>query len=329
MLSLKKLSNTASVLASPSGGTLTVISFHRVEDPGFRSAVGQVGPDGFRTKLRWLKQCSSVVGLEEGLSRLREPGFRKHLSSITFDDGYRDNAEQALPILLDEGLKATFFVSTAFIEGEAMFSDVVAHALSRTGHERLDYPELGVSQKLLSDESERAALAVTLTERLKYLAPDLRDRLAQKLSEHLEVLPPRDLMMNAEQIRVLADHGMDVGSHTHRHVVGTTVEDHVFQIDVQRSIDALEAITGRRPAFFAFPNGRTGKDLGPNHRAIAERLRFRAAFTTDMGSVRVDSPQFGLPRFSPWADSKARFTFQMYMTSRLRFYDGDSHPVWA
>ena len=43
---------------------------------------------------------------------------------ITLDDGYRDNYDNAFPILQDAGMKATFFVVTDFIdEGRADYVD--------------------------------------------------------------------------------------------------------------------------------------------------------------------------------------------------------------
>jgi peptidoglycan/xylan/chitin deacetylase (PgdA/CDA1 family) len=37
---------------------------------------------------------------------------------FTFDDGYRDNFEFAAPILEDAGMRAVFFVTSGFVEGE-------------------------------------------------------------------------------------------------------------------------------------------------------------------------------------------------------------------
>ena len=38
--------------------------------------------------------------------------------AITFDDGYADNHDVAMPLLLRHGLSATFFIATGFVDGE-------------------------------------------------------------------------------------------------------------------------------------------------------------------------------------------------------------------
>lgn len=68
-----------------------------------------VTPEEFEKQLKWLKQKNiPVKSLNESVNN---KSHEDHWCvSITFDDGYADNYENALPILDKYGFKATFFI---------------------------------------------------------------------------------------------------------------------------------------------------------------------------------------------------------------------------
>jgi peptidoglycan/xylan/chitin deacetylase (PgdA/CDA1 family) len=63
---------------------------------------------------------------------------------ITFDDGYADNVEVALPILLRYEIAADFFVSTGFLDGGRMWNDTVIEAFRATPLDRVDLGDFGL-----------------------------------------------------------------------------------------------------------------------------------------------------------------------------------------
>ena len=98
-----------STLRAESGNPLSLLIFHRVlarPDP-----LNPYEPDvaHFERMLRWLRGYT-VLPLEQAIVRLREGGLPAGALSITFDDGYADNHDVALPILRRHGLSASFFV---------------------------------------------------------------------------------------------------------------------------------------------------------------------------------------------------------------------------
>ena len=78
-----------------------------------------IAPDDFRAQLQYLqKRGFQFVSLTDYLNALRLPyGSRAKQMAITFDDGWRDNHEFALPILQSLGLMATFYVVTGEMQG--------------------------------------------------------------------------------------------------------------------------------------------------------------------------------------------------------------------
>jgi len=71
------------------------------------------GEANFRTNLRFLKERTNVVSLDDFFAgRL---SWQRTNVVITFDDGYKSWISRALPALLDFGLPAVFFISSGFV----------------------------------------------------------------------------------------------------------------------------------------------------------------------------------------------------------------------
>ena len=87
--------------AAPAGpdARLTVLLYHRVlptSDPLLPAE-----PDAvlFDSQMALLARIFNVLPLEEALSKLRRGELPARALSITFDDGYADNLDVAVPIL--------------------------------------------------------------------------------------------------------------------------------------------------------------------------------------------------------------------------------------
>lgn len=78
-----------------------------------------IAPDDFRAQLQTLqKRGFEFISLTDYVNSLHLPyRLRAKQMAITFDDGWRDNHEFALPILLSLGLKATFYIVTGEMQG--------------------------------------------------------------------------------------------------------------------------------------------------------------------------------------------------------------------
>jgi glycosyltransferase involved in cell wall biosynthesis/peptidoglycan/xylan/chitin deacetylase (PgdA/CDA1 family) len=100
-------------------GRLTVLNYHQVMDPA--DDYSSVTPAAFHEQMEYLKRHYRVVPISEAVKILSAPGRTDRLVSITFDDGYLDNAKTAAPILKSLDLPACFFVSTDMIGGGRPF----------------------------------------------------------------------------------------------------------------------------------------------------------------------------------------------------------------
>ena len=92
-------------------GRRVVLCYHSV-DP--RPNYLGLTPDLFDAHLAWLEEHCQVVSLDELVAEPRRSGGP--YVAITFDDGYADNHEFALPLLVDHGIEATFFLTAGLVD---------------------------------------------------------------------------------------------------------------------------------------------------------------------------------------------------------------------
>ena len=307
-------------------GSLTVLSYHRVVTDPLSEAVNWPTPLQFRQQMQWLKKFGRICDLADGIDLICRKQTSERLCAITFDDGYADNFEFALPILLSESMTATFFIATSYLDGKSMFNDIVRHAILKTEKRSYRNLTLPLIQFALSSRADRVTTANRSIEALKYLTPDERDSTALEIARELEVQPPKNLMMRPEHVLKLHRSGMGIGSHTHRHIVANTVDKQEFVDDVSRSTEILKNITGQTPAGFAFPNGRSEIDQTPIHTNLVKQLGFSYSLTTDLGSISQQSDPYALPRFTPWASNSLGFKLQLNF-SRLGLYAPNTERI--
>ena len=74
-----------------------------------------LGEETFRRQIQYLADTCDVIPLSSALTRMREGGVCRPAAAITFDDGFQNNFEVALPILRDAGLPATIFLTSGLI----------------------------------------------------------------------------------------------------------------------------------------------------------------------------------------------------------------------
>lgn len=91
-----------------------VLAFHRVNSITAGDAL-TISPSEFEDHCQFVQRHFDVISLGELIRRTEVGIGTGGTLAITFDDGYRDNAEVAAPILAQLGLPATFFLITGFI----------------------------------------------------------------------------------------------------------------------------------------------------------------------------------------------------------------------
>jgi len=95
------------------GSRVVVLCYHSVHPSApFRSAT----PELFSDHLAWLRETCECIPFRQVLEAKAADRGDCPTVSITFDDGYSDNHEFALPLLVSSGMKATFFLTAGLVD---------------------------------------------------------------------------------------------------------------------------------------------------------------------------------------------------------------------
>ena len=94
------------------GRRVVVLCYHSVHPSLPFSSTPQL----FSEHLAWLRDNCRCVPFSQVLAAREGPRTNQPVVSVTFDDGYDDNHEFALPLLVKNGIHATFFITTGLIE---------------------------------------------------------------------------------------------------------------------------------------------------------------------------------------------------------------------
>jgi peptidoglycan/xylan/chitin deacetylase (PgdA/CDA1 family) len=272
------------------GGLGLVLLFHRVAeqdgDPR-RELVPAVGVARFHQQLRWTRRIFRPVAADEILAAARSRRrWHRIPIAITFDDEWSTHTTLALPALRAEGLRATFFLTGAQLDGPSPFW---WESLQETADE-------GKPTSAILAGNDIFEQAATATEAL----PEERAAFTSALA----ALAPsaRASSMSPDDIRQLAAE-QDIGFHTLRHDRFDRLTDAQLRAALLEGRERLERLVGRPLSLLAYPHGAAGA----REARAAEQAGFSLAFTTRWTPCEPDSEPFLIGRIEPGPVSLSGF----------------------
>lgn len=292
---LRRLKNRALNLVDP---PLIILAYHRVArltpDPHQLA----VTPENFRAQMHHLRQSCRCVRLDDDWSEVRTPAV-----AVTFDDGYADNLHQALPILEDAGVPATFFICTGMLDSPGEFwSDELERLVLGEGERPPGFvlndsawggswPTAGHAQRIeLHDRLHQGMLKVDARRRAEWLEQLRYWAGAGHASRDAYRALRRD------ELRTLAASPMvTIGAHGMTHTPLAVLSETEQREEIVRSRGELADLLGREVLLFSYPFGGYRQYDGTTLRLCRE-AGFLRAVTTFPGQVHRWTGALQLPR---------------------------------
>jgi peptidoglycan/xylan/chitin deacetylase (PgdA/CDA1 family) len=274
-----------------------ILNYHRVGDAHSSDvdrSLWSATAEQFDRQLAELARHTDVIGpadLEDVVRR-----GRGRYVMLTFDDGYRDNFEIAYPLLRAHNVRATFFLTTGFLDApRAAWWDEIAWMV-RHGDEPPAEPEPVIR---------------SLTERYKRLPASETARFLDEIAERTGAgrCPPalggRE-WMTWDMAREMRDAGMWFGGHTVDHPILASLPAAGQRRQITACARRFEAELGEPMRLFAYPVG-SRDAFTPETARILRRNRVRQAFSFYGGYQRMHEwNSMDIPRahVGPWCDQQ-------------------------
>ncbi len=286
-----------------------IVNYHYVEE--LKTGIHPCPPAAFEKQVRFLREHYRIASVPEVFESARTDKDAR-LCAITFDDGLKDQYQNALPILKEHSVTAAFFPITSVLEGRLPSAHKVHVLLSRFSvEEMIDffhkfmsefYPDLQIQysipkDKRLTDRRLHEDISTAnFKETLIVLPEDIRGRFLRhcfKVNGLNEKKISRELFMGVEEIKNLKATGMTVGSHSHGHYAMSIDDEVLLKKDIELSKQILTDFLGEAPTVFSYPHGRYGKAA---IKAVKE-AGFRYALTIERRGVRAQDEPWVVPRY--------------------------------
>jgi peptidoglycan/xylan/chitin deacetylase (PgdA/CDA1 family) len=277
---------------------LPVLTFHRVRDDRlaepsrFDDDVYDVTCAALERDVAMIRKHFEPISLADLVRFVDGQPLPPNPVLVTFDDGYRDNYEIALPILVRHNVRATFFIATHYVDDRRMFWwDRIGYLVKTTPRARLSLTYPSARTFDVASSADRTRTVSELLQIVKtWFGLDLPRFLAElaeacdvTFTDGIERVYADEHVMTWNHVRGLRDAGMDVGSHTHTHRVLHTLCDDEIWGELRRSRQLLERELRDEITAVSYP---VGYDLADRDqvRKLARGAGYRLGFTNGTGA---------------------------------------------
>jgi len=276
-----------------------VLLFHTVDDRKLHSFadLGNIHPFLFEKAIGALKKDFDVVGLDEMVDVLSgDLPVKERLLAVTFDDGPKSYAVNALPVMEALGMPSTCFLITDCIGDKAIywryFFNYCIHS--------------GFGKKLASIVGEEYGKAVTEEEILRATRKEfskeknacIMERAMQELvseDEYREI--ESDLFPSESDIVSLKNNPLvSLGIHTRTHPVMLRMSSSEIMEEISGSIDFYKQNIGNGTPVFSVPFGRLYKDYDERTVLAAGDLSLKVVLSAHGGSNSPGQPLYNIRR---------------------------------
>jgi len=284
---------------------LLILCYHGVsveDEHAWRPALF-ISPEQLERRLEILQKGKyAVLPLAEGLERLRRNDLPPNSVAITFDDGEYGFYRQAYPRLRKFGFPPTVYVTTYYSALRLpVFRLICSYMLWKVRDTNaFDLREVGVPEPvaLTSPETrQKAADQIVQWADAQNITGVQKDGIAARLAELLKIdyqtlVGKRILqLIHAEEVKELAEGGVDFQLHTHRH--RSPLNEELFRKEIRDNrAQIAQTIPGIR-THFCYPSGAYRPEFLNWLRAEG----VVSATTCDTGFATAQSNPLLLPRF--------------------------------
>lgn len=218
---------------------------------------------------------------------------------LTFDDGYRDNYQVALPILQALEVPATIYITSGFIDGSAPAWWYGLETILNQ-HPLLTLHIGDQEQRwLAADPAQKRVAYQHASQRLRAATPAVRAQALRDLEQDYGLnfcqISQAQMLTEAMLRELGASEFIELGAHTVSHPALSALPIAEARMEMLAGKQSLEALCGQPARHFAYPYGNRAA-VNPAAQALAQECGFASATLAYGGPVQSGADRYALPR---------------------------------
>lgn len=266
----------------------------------------------FEWQMNYLKDNFDVVTIDEATKRVcgLSEGQRP-FAVVTFDDGYKGNFDNVLPIMHRLNLPFVVYIATKAIHEESIYwYDEIIGLLNKEDDLHISLGDLEIVIKKTYSNSKKWSLMQNVLSKLKSMPAFERDVEVKKvldINNAYSVCSGIKMLSSGDLGEMSKSQLVTIGNHTHGHELLDQISSLEIYNTISKANSLIEEWTGVKPEHFAYPNGNYSEYVLD---AISA-FDFSTLVTTKSGfwdgsHSLMEIPRFGIGRFETKSQFKAR-----------------------
>ncbi len=269
-------------LLKKQSGTLLILAYHNIVQNSNNYLNLDITVDSFKKQLNIMKKYFKIIPLSEGVNILKKRTKQGNYLCITFDEGYKGIYKYLKPLLVEQRIPATIFLTAGVLEGnQLLWFDELIYLISITKEKALDLRAHGLNTYLLSNINESKSTCDAITSKLKSFKAKEKQLVMNEIRAQLRVSflsQVQDVYLDQKNLQELLENGISIGSHTMNHPVLANISKEEFQSEIYLSKQILERKFKTGIDYFAYPNGQEA-DYNSEIIQVIQKAGYKAAFT--------------------------------------------------
>jgi peptidoglycan/xylan/chitin deacetylase (PgdA/CDA1 family) len=291
-----KLLRTVLRQVNGSKSVVRLLCFHNISEKSDLS-YPSIKPEPFYELIKYLTNEYDIIPVSEVHNI---PVELKRPLVLTFDDGYKNFIEYALPVLSEFKVSAINNIIVDCVDNNKPFwTQRLNYSLGYIyrNYRKIDYSWEGISLKNNHKASSPLHDSLLIYKALLSFDQIKREDFLAGIEDYFGIEQPDNWgLMNWQDIKYCVEQGIEIGSHTMTHNSLVTINDEsALRFEVEDSKKTLEKHLGLEISTLAFPNGiYDDKCL-----EIATRAGYKYLLTTEEKFFKKSNLNNGYPLILP------------------------------
>ncbi len=226
----------------------------------------------FERVIKYLQRYYVIVPQEELLTTAM-PYTKKDKCVITFDDGYKDFMDNALPVIAKHQVPVSLHVvSNTATTGEMFWTQKLNKTLEAYYKQRKSITNVFPQIYHINNLKDIEKIAVEIY--MQLLNDNSRDDIIDTMINNLRAPIDSTPMLTWEDIQALPKQWVAIGSHTHSHTNLLTLSAEEVYNELLASYQQIQEHTGTAPISIAYPNGQYNENINNMAREIGYKIMY-------------------------------------------------------